>query len=172
MPPLRFEQMSTREFLEKCKLPRIPTRPRKYYSIENIDRDLVQSVRSLGILTPILVERDYYIIDGVKRYVIIRSLIEKGENIPEPVPVLIKEDESFKEKPVSALHIAYIVNRFRSEPKDEEFSEELLTYIQDIAYKVWEIYNKDYEKTSRHLGMSIDTVRRLVEEYLKTLSTG
>ncbi|NPA22802.1 MAG: ParB/RepB/Spo0J family partition protein [Crenarchaeota archaeon] len=172
MPQLKYEQMSTREFLEKCKLPRIPTRPRKYYTIENIDRDLIQSVKSLGILIPILVDRDHYIIDGVKRYIIVRTLTEKGETIPEPVPVLVKEDESFREKPVSALHVAYIVNKFRAEPRDDEFSEELLTYIQDIAYKVWEIYNKDYEKTSQHLGMSIETVKRLIEEYLKTLSTG
>ncbi|NPB00251.1 MAG: ParB N-terminal domain-containing protein [Crenarchaeota archaeon] len=171
MPPLRYEQMTIKEFLEKCKLPRIPTRPRKYYSIENIDKDLICSIKYIGVLTPILVDREYYIIDGVKRYIIIRTLTEKGENIPEPVPVLIKEDESFKEKPVSALHIAYIINKFRSEPRDEEFSDELITYVQDIAYKVWEIYNKDYEKASKHLGMSVETLRRLIEEYLKTLTT-
>ncbi|NPA70246.1 MAG: ParB N-terminal domain-containing protein [Crenarchaeota archaeon] len=171
MPPLRYEQMTVKEFLEKCKLPRIPTRPRKYYSIENIDRDLICSVKYIGVLTPILVDREYYIIDGVKRYIIIKTLTEKGESIPEPIPVLIKEDESFKEKPVSALHIAYIVNKFRAEPRDEEFSDELITYVQDIAYKVWEIYNKDYEKASKHLGISVETLRRLIEEYLKTLTT-
>ncbi len=163
--------MTVKEFLEKCKLPRIPTRPRKYYSIENIDRDLICSVRYIGVLTPVLVDREYYIIDGVKRYIIIKSLSEKGESIPEPIPVLIKEDESFREKPVSALHIAYIVNKFRSEPRDEEFSDELITYVQDIAYKVWEIYDKDYEKASKHLGMSVETLKKLIDEYLKTLTT-
>ena len=164
--------MSIDEFLSTCKLPRIPTRPHKYLDISNIDRNLIESVITHGVVCPIIVDKDYYIIDGVKRYIILRHLRSNNIKLSRPVPVLRLVDESFTEKPISALHIAYMINMFRAPPVEEEFSEELLTYIQDITYKIWEIYNKDYEKTARHLGFSIELVKKLIEEYLRSLVQG
>ncbi len=163
--------MSMDEFLSTCKLPRIPTRPRKYLDIANIDKNLIESVMTLGIICPIVVDRDYYIIDGVKRYVVVKHLKSSGIDLKRPVPVLRLLEESFIEKPVSALHIAYVINMFRAVPAEKEFSEELITYIQDITYKVWEVYNKDYAKAARHLGFSIEHVKRLIEEYLRSLTS-
>ena len=168
-----FELMNVEDFLNRCKLTRIPTRRRDWYNFENIIKnlkDLVESVKNIGIISPIIVDRDYYIIDGVKRYVIVRELYNANIKIPEPIPILKLVEESFNEKPISILHLSYILNRFRSSNVDYEFSDELLTYMQDIAYKVWEIYDKDYEKAARHLGFSIETLRRLIDEYLKSLS--
>ncbi len=165
-----FEILTPQEFIQKCKIPRIPTRPRKIMNIENIDRDLIESVKNIGIITPIITDREYYIIDGVKRYIIIKHLYEKGDKVPDKIPLVRLLNESFTEKPISILHLAYIINKFRAEPKDEEFSDELITYMQDIAYKVWEIYDKNYEKAAQHLGFSIETLKKLIEEYLKSLS--
>ncbi len=165
-----FEILSVKEFLQKCKIPKIPTRPSKTLNIENIDRDLVESVKHIGIITPIITDREYYIIDGVKRYIIVKHLHERGDKVPNKIPLVRLLNESFTEKPISILHLAYIINKFRAEPKDEEFSEEVITYMQDIAYKVWEVYNKDYEKAAQHLGFSIETLRRLIEEYIRSMS--
>jgi len=164
-----FEILSPQEFIQKCKPCKIPTRPKHKITIDNIDRDLIESIKHIGILTPIVTDRKYYIIDGVKRYVIIKTLYEKGEKIPDKIPILRILTEDCEEKPISILHLAYIINKFRAAPIEEEFSDELITYIQDIAYKVWEIYNKDYEKAAKHLGFSVDTLRRLIEEYIKSM---
>ncbi len=167
-----FQLMTLREFLDRCKLTRIPTRNKIYYDFNNIVskcEDLFESIKTMGIISPVIVDREYYIIDGVKRYIIVKELYNKGHNIPEPIPVLKLCEESFNEKPISILHIAYILNRFRAEPKDEEFSDELITYMQDISYKVREIYNNDHNKAARYLGFSVKTLKRLIEEYLKSL---
>ncbi len=168
---IEFLLLTADSFLSRCKLPKILTRPRRYLSIENIDKNLVESIKYIGIICPIIVDRDYYIVDGIKRYVVIRYLKSNNVSIKEPIPVIRLLEESFDDKPISILHLAYIINKFRAPPSDEEFSEELLTYMQDIAYKVWEVLNKDYEKAARHLGFSVDLVKRLVEDYVRSLTS-
>ncbi|OYT26780.1 MAG: hypothetical protein B6V02_01060 [Thermoprotei archaeon ex4572_64] len=167
---VEIEITSPSDFIKKVKLPRIPTRPKEHYNFELLDKDLIESIKSFGLLQPVITDRNYIIIDGVKRYIIVKKLIESNLDIPGNVIIIKFLDEDFNEKPISILHLAYIINRFRSGGRDEDFSEELMTYMMDIAFKVWEVFDKDYEKTSRHLGFSLDRVKNFINEYVKVLS--
>ena len=80
---MQLLQLTPREAIEKLREPDIKI------SNPEPDEDLVESIKQIGVKTPIIVDRNFVVIDGVRRLRAIKQL--NPDNVPGRVPVLIIE---------------------------------------------------------------------------------
>ncbi len=142
--------LSPREVLEKLKP------PREAVSDPTPDEDLVESIRNVGVKVPIIVDRNYVIIDGVRRFNAIRKLLQEGVELPL-IPVLILNDVDYEASPEEALLCAFLVNRYRRGGRDDHFNTDL---IADLLLKLALRIAKPVERQDLRRGTIPERVRR------------
>lgn len=148
----RFEliYLTPNEFTNKCR-PELVVR--RY---DNIPQELKEHILKHGILYPVIVDKDYVIIDGVSRWYICK---EYGNMIKGKVPILRSIDISFKESPVEFA--VYILANYTGLLEDEPLLRKLRFDPLQRAKLVKVIYDetRSLRKTAELIGVSHETVR-------------
>lgn len=88
---LELEVLAPQEFVEKCKLTPITLRPS-----DEIPKELIDSILEMGVLYPVIVDRDYYIVDGRRRYIVCSKYASR---IPGVIPVVRVTHLSYERNP-------------------------------------------------------------------------
>jgi len=136
-----FQIWTKEELLNKAKLPE-PFLVRKGLKEEFI-QELKESIEETGVKVPLILSDDYYVIDGVHRYLAIKQ-IEKSLNIP----VAILRGLKWEENPYKCILLAYKINRERIGASDQQFNEKLL---KEAFHKViLKIASETPEQTLTH----------------------
>ncbi|GEM_PF-6963292 len=134
----KLQYLTPREFISKCKLPSKTVAK----SIEP-DEELIESIENIGVKLPIIVDRNFVIIDGCRRYLTVKKLINEGKDVPGQVPIVVIEDVDYLKNPEEALLRAFLINRYRRGASDKEYDIDL---IADI---LWKLANETASRVER-----------------------
>jgi len=168
---MRLQHLDPRELLSRLREPEVKI------SDPEPDEDLLESIRNVGVKVPIIVDRNYVIIDGVRRYRAVKTLLKEGIELPQ-VPVLVLEDVDYEKSPEEALLRAFLINRYRRGSDDRYFNTDVIAdlltkYAFTIAKPVEKqdlkrgtIPNSLCRKLAKLVGYSERHVARLLERGL------
>ena len=157
---LELEILTPQRFVEKCKLTTITLRPS-----DEVPKELIDSILEMGVLYPIIVDRDYYIVDGRRRYIICSKYADR---IPSDIPVLRVTHLSYERDPLDLVEYV-LANYVPLIGRDREIKGFRIEYIDLSPYQRGQLIDmlvsagRSLRSIARKLGVS----GRAVEEWYK-----
>jgi len=160
---LELEVLVPQEFVEKCKLTPITLRPS-----DEIPKELIDSILEMGVLYPVIVDRDYYVVDGRRRYIVCSKYANR---IPGVVPVVRVTHLSYEKNPLDLVEYV-LVNYVPLIGRDKKIKGFSIKHIDLSPYQRGQLVDmlvsagRSFRSIARKLGVEDTTVEDWYKYYL------